>query len=54
MKFRYKNQLFVDLTACAQFNRIGDPLTSILDRDDVHDNLGKRKILRKYHKNYNS
>jgi len=36
---RYKGLLFADISAMTQYNRIGRPLTTILQREDLHDRL---------------
>jgi predicted TIM-barrel fold metal-dependent hydrolase len=36
---RYQGLVFGDISAMTQFNRIGLPLTTILERDDLHERL---------------
>ena len=36
---RYEGLLFADISAMTQFNRIGKPLTTILQREDLHERL---------------
>ena len=36
---RYEGLLFADISAMTQYNRIGGPLTTILQREDLHDHL---------------
>jgi predicted TIM-barrel fold metal-dependent hydrolase len=36
---RYERLLFADISAMTQFNRIGRPLTTILQREDLHERL---------------
>ena len=36
---RYQGLVFGDISAMTQFNRIGHPLTTILERDDLHERL---------------
>lgn len=36
---RYQDLVFGDISAMTQFNRIGHPLTTILERDDLHERL---------------
>lgn len=36
---RYEDRLFADISAMTQVNRIGRPLTTILQRDDLHERL---------------
>jgi predicted TIM-barrel fold metal-dependent hydrolase len=36
---RYEGLLFADISAMTQYNRIGRPLTTILQREDLHDRL---------------
>ncbi len=36
---KYKDLLFADISSMLLVTRIGDPLTTILDRNDLHDNL---------------
>ena len=36
---RYEGLLFADISAMTQYNRIGGPLTTILQREDLHDRL---------------
>ena len=37
---RYERYLFTDLAAAGQWNRIGTPLTTMLDRSDLHHRIG--------------
>jgi mannonate dehydratase len=36
---RYEGLLFADISAMTQYNRIGRPLTTILQREDLHERL---------------
>lgn len=36
---RYEGLLYGDISAMTQFNRIGKPLTTVLERDDLHERL---------------
>ncbi|MCM3900825.1 MAG: amidohydrolase family protein [Pyrinomonadaceae bacterium] len=36
---RYEGLVFGEISAMTQFNRIGEPLTTILEREDLHDRL---------------
>jgi predicted TIM-barrel fold metal-dependent hydrolase len=36
---RYEGLLFADISAMTQYNRIGRPLTTVLQRDDLHERL---------------
>ncbi len=36
---RYEGLLFADISAMTQFNRTGKPLTTILQREDLHERL---------------
>src|ERR1044072_6666418 len=36
---RYEGLVFADISAMTQFNRIGKPLNTILEREDLHDRL---------------
>jgi len=36
---RYEGLLFADISAMTQYNRIGGPLTTMLQREDLHDRL---------------
>lgn len=36
---KYKNLLFADISSMLLVTRIGEPLTTMLDRDDLHENL---------------
>lgn len=36
---RYQGLLFGDISAMTQFNRIGKPLTTIIEREDLHERL---------------
>ena len=36
---RYEGLLFADISAMTQYNRIGRPLTTMLQREDLHERL---------------
>lgn len=36
---KYRNNLFADISALIAFKRLGEPLTTLLEREDLHSRL---------------